>query len=194
MKLCILPLCALLFSAHAADPERIVPSHISLHAQLSTVTAKAGDSYRDGAGGYDTKFTRSRSIVANVRNLGREPMTVALTVDWIGKPLDGRGSSPGISGKPSGLNDRFIFFHDRTLLTLAPGKDVNQVSTSGTIEATDLSLNLIGVRRISGYRIEGWVASVRDEKGALIAITASDTHLVDASRRGEIPIRKREER
>lgn len=164
-----LVLCA--FPVHAAELERVSPqSHVTLSASEVASAAETRTKYRDTAGGYHVEIIRARSIACSARNLGTAPVNAELCVVWIGNTA---ATTTHVIRDRSA--SRFILRADVYPVSLAAGASANQRASSGTVTAEDMSLNLIGVREVSGCRIEGWAATVRDAQShELLAARGSE--------------------
>ncbi len=164
----------------APERERIAPSHIGLDAVLTSNAAASKDHFKTDYGSSDIHTEKNRRVLVNVRNFGREPQRVALDIVWI--------------GKFTGSNERVILRRQSTPLALAPGAQERITGDSGEVKGSDLKLVMIGVRDTRGFKIEGWIAQLREAgegnaTGALIGLKASDTHLADlAQTRGALAL------
>lgn len=147
----------------------IAASHIGMEAEMFQNSAKARDYFKTDYGSSDLHTEKSRAIGARVRNFGSEPAPAVLTVHWI--------------GKHTGTNVRVLLKTETRKLSIAPGAATTVVSDSGDVKGSDLNLVMIGYRRTSGERIEGWTVMLHDASGALIGVKASDTPLADLVRR-----------
>ena len=133
----------------AAELELIVPSHISLTAQLVSNAAKAVDYFKTDYGSSDIHTAKSRTIAGSVRNFGKEPAEVIITTEWFCKGTGG--------------NHRYVSKMDTSPQQIRPGATYSFQSNSGTVVGRDQKLVMIGSRTTEGARIDGWVVTVREK-------------------------------
>jgi len=165
MKLkALLPALVAISGLHAASPQSLPATSLSLDAKTVAAKKSVRDDYKTDYGSYDKSFSRARDIEITLRNLGRTPFDVVITTHFI--------------GKFTASNERLILSSRDEPVKIQPNTTQKVTASSGAIEGKDLKLSLAGVRDASGARIEGWIVLVRETATKkLLCCKGSDSHL-----------------
>ena len=151
-------------SLRAASPESLPSTSLSLDAKTVAAKKSVRDDFKTDYGSSDKSFSRARDIEITLRNLGRSPYDVIVATHFI--------------GKFTASNDRLILRSRDDPAKIQPNTTQKFSASSGFVEGTDLKLSLIGVRDVSGARIDGWIVLVRDATTKkLLCCKASEAHL-----------------
>ena len=86
MKLkALLPALVAISGLHAASPQPLPATSLSLDAKTVAAKKSVRDDYKTDYGSYDKSFSRARDIEITLRNLGRTPFDVVIATHFIGK-------------------------------------------------------------------------------------------------------------
>lgn len=139
------------------------PSTLAIEVKSVAASSTIGNSFKDGAGGYDNAYARERKIEINLHAIGQEPLNAHVDVWWTGKAIAGK--------------KRELLRKNSSEHTIDPKKPAIWIESSGVVKGKDLNLPLIGYRSTSGSKIEGWVVHVSSPGGD--KWIASDEFLID---------------
>lgn len=136
---------------------------ISLDVRQVASRKKVDDAFNSqGVGSYDKTFARERVIEIAVRTTANSAEEVIVRTWFIGK------------GAISTTNSRHVLRQAEKTLKIGEVKETKWEESSGQVAATDYNLKGINYRSYSGSRIDGWIVTVQDAAGKLLAVRASD--------------------
>ena len=155
-----------LSAASAGEKERVSSSsHINLTAITAATSAKSRNSYVTTWGSSDIHSKRSRSVSISILNFGNDSAEITTETVWLGRPI--------------GSTAYTIIGKTKEVAVVLPGKPQKYLHSSGAVLSENLTLAAIGIKRVTGEKIAGWVVLVRSGAGALLAVKSSDLLLED---------------
>jgi hypothetical protein len=152
--LALLGMLALSIGGHAQIPSVVL--------DVRTMASKSAvrNDYKTDWGSYDKNYERSRVIEISVSMLRGEPVKLFVTTRWVGKKMSGK--------------DYVTLGRHQQEIVLKAGAPQKWNEESGAIKARDLNLEAIGDRTVGGAKISGWVVTVENEVGQILARKTSD--------------------
>jgi len=149
---------------HAATPELLPLTGLSLNVITVATKKVVLNRFKTNYGSYDKDTIREREVEIVLSNLGRNPYDVKIVTHFI--------------GKSNATNARLVLRTREEVMQVRPNTTCKLAAESGLIGANDLNLQALGIRDISGARIEGWIVIVSDSAtGKMLCCRASQSHL-----------------
>lgn len=138
-----------------------LPVKPSASVTAKTMAARSGrvNSFVTDYGSYDTSYERQVRVEAQVSTSGRVSFPAVLHWFIVVKPLK---SSKRITVETGEIP-----------VKVAPGGSTKVDFTSKPVSASDMNLKAIGVRDLTGAKIDGWAIRITTQDGAELASTTN---------------------